>query len=130
MLSLKARVASTKTLQNGETAGYGNQISANGEKRIAILSIGYADGLPRMLGESRGRVLLHGYEAPILQICMDLTIVDISKIPEQVIAGDTAVLIGHSGNQEISAYELAEKTHTITNEILSRLGSRLERFIQ
>ncbi|MCI8589880.1 MAG: serine racemase VanT catalytic subunit [Clostridiales bacterium] len=130
VLSLKARVASTKTLQNGETAGYGNQISANGEKRIAILSIGYADGLPRMLGESHGRVLLHGYEAPILQICMDLTIVDISKIPEQVIAGDTAVLIGHSENQEISAYELAEKTHTITNEILSRLGSRLERFIQ
>ena len=54
---------------------------------------------------------------------------DITKVPVAISAGDTAVLIGCSENKEISAYELAEKINTITNEILSRLGSRLERII-
>ncbi|MCI8331473.1 MAG: serine racemase VanT catalytic subunit [Clostridiales bacterium] len=130
VLSLKARVASVKTLQSGDTAGYGSAIEARQEKKIAILSIGYADGLPRTLSEHNGRVLLHGCEAPILQVCMDLTMVDITKIPLEVNAGDTAVLIGRSENNEITAYELAEKTNTITNEILSRLGHRLARTIK
>ena len=57
---------------------------------------------------------------------MDQTLVDISGIPG-VQAGDTAVLIGRSGSESISAGHLAEQSATITNELLSRLGSRLER---
>ena len=59
---------------------------------------------------------------------MDQTLADISEIPEKKVApGDTAVLIGRSGSLEITAGELAERCGTITNEILSRLGERLER---
>ena len=95
--------------------------------RIAVLSIGYADGLPRELSCGRGYVLLHGRKASIIgRICMDQTLVDLSGIP-QVSAGDIAVLIGTAGNEEITAAQLASQCGTITNELLSRLGERLTR---
>lgn len=125
VLSLKAQVASLRTLHSGESAGYGLSFTADRDMKLAVLSIGYADGLPRALSDGNGRVLIGGYSAPILgRICMDQTLVDVSRIPK-IAQGDTAVLIGRSGMQEITAGELAERCGTITNEILSRLGGRL-----
>ena len=94
---------------------------------MAALTIGYADGLPRALGSGVGSVLIHGRRAPILgRICMDQTLVDVTEIPEAR-AGDTAVLLGASGQEVISACDVARQAGTIANEILSRLGPRLER---
>ena len=59
---------------------------------------------------------------------MDQMLVDVTDIPDAA-AGDTAVLIGTSGSRKITACDLAEQTGTITNEILSRLGNRLNRII-
>lgn len=127
VLSLKARIAVVKHMRQGETAGYGQQYKAEQDKKIAVLAIGYADGLPRALSCGVGKVLIHGKEAPIIgYICMDQTLVDVTDIPEAQ-QGDIAVIIGKSGEKVITAYDLAEQTGTITNEILSRLGSRLER---
>ena len=129
VLSLKTRVALTKKLYAGESVGYGLQYAAERDRRIVVLSIGYADGLPRALSNGRGAVLLRGRRAPIVgRICMDQTIVDVTEIPE-VSAGDTAVVLGRSGTESISAYDLAEQTESITNEVLSRLGDRLERIL-
>lgn len=131
VLSLKARVASLRTLHKGEAAGYGLAFIADREMKLAVLSIGYADGLPRALSGGNGRVLINGYSTPILgRICMDQTLADVSEIPEEKVApGDTAVLIGRSGSLKITAGELAQHCGTISNEILSRLGARLERII-
>ena len=97
--------------------------------KIATLSIGYADGLPRSLSDGHGYVLLRGQKAPILgKICMDQTIIDVTDIPG-VCAGDTAVLIGTSGTLTLSAGDLAESAGTISNEIPSRLGARLDRIL-
>lgn len=127
VLSVKALVAVVKEIHAGEHAGYGLQFTAEHDMKIAVLTIGYADGIPRRLASCGGRTLINGKEAPIIgRICMDQMLVDVSDIPE-VKADDTAVLIGRSGKLEITACELAEKTDTIANEILSRLGSRLER---
>lgn len=127
VLSLKARVTIVKNLSPGDAVGYGLTFTAHHPMRIATLSIGYADGLPRALSCQVGSVLIKGHKCPILgRICMDQTTVDITEAPE-VFPGDTAVLIGTSGSNTISVYELAEQAGTITNEILSRLGSRLER---
>ena len=127
VLSLKARVASVRTLYAGESAGYNLAFTAERDMQIAVISIGYADGLPRELSCGKGHVLLHGRKAPIIgRICMDQTLVDISSIP-QVSAGDIAVLIGNSGDEKITAVQLASQCGTITNELLSRLGERLER---
>ncbi len=129
VLSLKARVVLVKDLFAGEAAGYGLAHIAERDSKIAVLSIGYADGLPRALSCGAGRVLINGCPAPIIgQICMDQTMVDITNI-SGVQSGDAAVLIGKSGGEEITACELAAQTGTISNEILSRLGSRLERVV-
>lgn len=130
VLSIKARISLTKNLHVGEAAGYGLQYIAKEEKMIAVLSIGYADGIPRSLSCCHGKVLINGEAAPIIgRICMDQMLVDVTDIPN-VKSGDSAILIGRSGTAEISVYDLAEASGTITNEILSRLGSRLSRNIK
>lgn len=127
VLSWKARVASVRRVWKGESVGYGLAQTAREDTLVATLAVGYADGLPRSLSCGRGAVLLHGRRAPVFgRICMDQTMVDVGGIPE-VRAGDTAVLIGEDGGQWMTAGELAEADGTIANEILSRLGPRLER---
>ena len=127
VLSLKARVASVRTLHAGESAGYGLNYTAEQEIRIAVLAIGYADGLPRELSGIGADVLINGKKAPVIgRICMDQTLVDVSGIPDAA-QDDIAVIIGTSGSQEISVGETAGYCGTITNEILSRLGTRLNR---
>ena len=129
VLSIKVRIAAIKDLFCGEGVGYGLSYTATENRKIAILPIGYADGIPRALSCGNGNVLIKGNIAPIIgRICMDQTIIDITDIPT-VKEGDIAIIIGKSGNAEITAYDIAEQTGTITNEILSRLGSRLDRFI-
>ena len=129
VLSLKARIASVKTLNPGEGAGYGLSFMAEREARIAVLAIGYADGLPRALSCGAGSVLVHGRAAPIAgRVCMDQTLIDVTDIP-RVRPGDEAVIIGRSGDAVLSACDLAAQAGTISNEILSRLGARLNRLI-
>ena len=127
VLTVKARVASVRTLRAGEGAGYDLAYVAADRRRIAAVTIGYADGLPRALGEGRGAMLVHGQRASIVgRICMDQTLIDVTQI-EGVRAGDEVVVLGQSGQESITAYDLAEPSGTITNEVLSRLGSRVEK---
>lgn len=127
VLSIKSRIASIRRLHVGESAGYGMAYVAQQERVIATITIGYADGIPRELSDEKGSVLIGGREAPIVgRVCMDQTLIDITEI-EGVRQGDEVVVIGKSGEKEITVYDLEEQTGTITNEILSRLGGRLER---
>lgn len=129
VLSVKARIALTKDLHAGEAVGYGLSFTADSDRKIAVLSIGYADGIPRSLSCGMGSVLISGKEAPIIgRICMDQMIADITNVPEAQ-SGDIATIIGKSGQYEMTAYDLAEADGTITNEILSRLGERLKRIV-
>ncbi len=129
VLSMKTRVATVKMLYQGESAGYGIRFTAKQDMKIATLAAGYADGIPRMLSEGVGSVLIRGCRAPVVgRICMDQITVDVSAVPH-VEAGDEAVLIGRCGDLEISACDMAAQAGTITNEILSRMGARLERIV-
>ena len=129
VLSLKARVVLVKRLPKGESAGYGLRYVADRERVIAVLSIGYADGIPRSLSFGGGSVLIGSQTAPVIcAVCMDQMLVDITDIPD-VNQGDVAMVIGQSGDNEISVYDLAEQEGTITNEIVSRFGNRLERVL-
>lgn len=129
LLSLRARIAAVKTVPAGEGAGYGLAFRAGRDSTLAVLAIGYADGLPRSLSGGVGRVLINGHSAPIAgRICMDQALVDVTGIPG-VRAGDAATLIGRDGDECIGACELAEKSGSITNELLSRLSARLERVL-
>ena len=115
-LSVKARVAQVRRVEPGEAVSYGPEFHAKAPMRVAVLTIGYADGIPRCL--KGGFVELHGKQAPVTgRICMDQMEVDVTRIPETA-PGDVATVLGR-------AEELAEQAGTITNELLSRLGTRL-----
>ena len=121
-LSLKCRIACIRTVEAGGYVSYGRTWQAGKKCRLAVIAIGYADGLPRNL--SRGYALVKGKRAPIVgRICMDQTILDVTGIEVQ--EGDIATLIGRDGEEEILAVALAERAGSITNELLSRLGGRL-----
>jgi serine/alanine racemase len=127
VLSLKARVALIREIEAGESVSYGRTFTTHRYTRLAVLPIGYADGLPRTLSCETGKVLLHGQQVPIVgRICMDQLLIDITDVPE-VRPGDIATIIGQDGVDEITATEVASLSGSITNELLSRLGSRLER---
>lgn len=129
VLSLKARVGCVRQLEPGEGAGYGLDYTASRRSWLAVLSIGYADGIPRNLSNGNGYVLIDGMRAPIAgRVCMDQMLVDITGI-YGVKPGDEAILIGSSKGETITAMDLAAWSGTISNEILSRMGSRLEQIV-
>lgn len=125
VLSLRARVASVRSLQPGDCAGYGRAYLAEDARQLAVVTIGYADGLPRDLPKRGGEVLIRGRRCPMVgRMCMDQLLVDVSALPE-VCPGDVVTLIGRDGGQVICGEDLAERCGTITNELLSRMGTRL-----
>ncbi|WP_277623677.1 alanine racemase [Candidatus Contubernalis alkaliaceticus] len=122
VFSLKARIVLTKKVAEGETIGYGRKFTAPGDMLIAVVSIGYADGLSRNLSSMDGYVLIKGHRAKIIGfICMDQMMVDISNI-KGVRSNDIVTIIGEDGDQQIRAEEVAWQTGTITNELLSRMN--------
>ena len=130
VLSLRARVVCVRRLRPGECAGYGLAFQAERDTVLAVLSIGYADGLPRELAENGGRVLLHGRSCPMAgRMCMDQLFVDVTDLPG-VCSGDVATVIGQDGAQRISAEEVSRRCGTIANELLSRLGGRIGRIVR
>ena len=127
VLALKARVVLIRTITAGESVSYGRQFMAQRDTRVAVISIGYADGLPRNLSYEKAYVLIRGCRAPIIgRICMDQLMVDVTDIPV-VKRDDIATLIGKDGSEKITAEQVAANAGTIANELLSRLGTRLER---
>ena len=124
VLSLRAKVASVRTIGPGESVGYNRTYQAESRRRIAVVTIGYGDGYPRSLSGA-GTVLIRGRRVPVIgRICMDQLMVDVSAVPETE-PGDTATLIGRDGREEIRAEEVAGEAETIVNELFSRLGRRL-----
>ena len=129
VLALKARITSVRRVDPGDSVGYGTDCVSDTTRTVAWLAVGYADGVPRSLSETGGAVLIHGKRASVIgRICMDQMMADVTDIPN-VCQGDIAVLIGRSGDDEIAASDWAAWTSTITNEILSRLGERLDRIM-
>lgn len=125
-MSLKTKVTHVKTVEAGCGISYGHIYTTKCLTKVATLSIGYADGMPRLLS-SKGRVLIHGRYAPIIgRICMDQMMVDVTDIPD-VIVGDVATVIGKDGDNEILADELATQIGTINYEIVCGITGRVPR---
>jgi alanine racemase len=124
-LELKSHISAVKLVSKGETIGYGRTYEAKDVMKIAILPIGYFDGVLRSLS-NKGDVLIAGKRAKIVgRICMNSMMVDVTGIKCAV--GDEATLIGIQGNDKIWADEIAKKTGTIAHEILCRIPEHLPR---
>jgi alanine racemase len=126
-LSLVSEVTRVHHIAPGTGVGYGHEFRADRTSTIALVPIGYGDGLPRSLGHGRGRVLIGGEPAPIVgRVSMDQITIDVSDIRD-VRVGDAAVLIGAQGATEQSADDLAEQAGTISYDILTGLLPRVPR---
>lgn len=126
VLHFKARVGLIKTLPAGTGISYGQSHQLQEQTTVAILTAGYADGLPYSLGNT-GEVLIRDHRCPILgRVTMDQTIVDVSAIPELEV-GDIAVFIGNDGTQEISANDFSIAAETIPWDALCSISKRVTR---
>lgn len=126
VLSLETEVVQVKELAAGSPVGYGATWRAERPSRIATVAIGYADGLPRVLG-NRGRALLDGGIARFAgRLSMDMTTLDVTGI-QGVEVGAPVTLIGERGGSALPASEIAALAGTIAYEILCAIGPRVPR---
>lgn len=122
-LRWRTEVASVKTLPDGAPVGYNQRYRCDGERRIAVIPVGYGDGM-RRTPQNAGEVLVRGQRAPICgTVCMDQCMIDVTHI-DDVALGDEVVLIGAQGAERISVDEVAKRTGTINYEVTTALLAR------
>lgn len=126
VMQVKARVTQVKTIPSGTGVSYGYQFIADRELRLAVVGIGYADGIPRHLS-NKMTVLIRGQEVrQIGAITMDQIMLDVSEITD-LQTGEVVTLIGQDGDLAISAEDWAQSLSTISWEILCGFKHRLPR---
>lgn len=119
---LKTKISQIKEIPCGDSVGYNRRWVARRDSRIAIIPIGYADGLSRHLGYENGRVEIDGQEAPIIgSICMDMCFIDVTDVACK--EGDEVVIFG----TERLLKQMASAAGTITYEILTAVAPRVKR---
>jgi alanine racemase len=118
----KTTISQIKIIKGGEPVGYGCADVSENERTIAILPVGYADGLNRKLGNRSGNLFIKGAKVPIVgNICMDMCMADITGLNAE--PGDEAEIFG----EKISIDELATQCQTIPYEILTSIPGRVKR---
>ena len=126
VLTWKSAVVGVRSVPAGASVGYNGTFVATEPMRLALVAVGYADGLVRSLG-NRFHLLVRGQRAPLVgRVSMDQAVLDVTEIPG-VAAGDEVVLIGTQGSETITAYDHARATGTIPWEVFTRIGPRVAR---
>lgn len=119
---LKSIISQIKTIHSGDTVGYNRAFRAERTMKIAIVPIGYADGISRMLGNGNGHLMVGGQLAKVIgNVCMDMCMLDISDLEAE--EGDEVIVFG----PERPLQDLAREMDTIPYEVLSGLSRRVKR---
>jgi alanine racemase len=127
-LAWKTVVAQVKSVPKGTPVSYGLTETVSRPSKLAVLPIGYWDGLDRGLS-SVGCALIRGRRCKIMgRVCMNMTVVDVTDV-RSVRAGDEVTLIGKQGSEVITAEEIASKIGSISYEVLTRINPVIERFV-
>lgn len=122
VVSLRSSISQIHLINKGESVGYNRSYIAETTKKIGTIPLGHADGISRLYGNNKGFVYIKNKKAPIIgNVCMDMLMVDISKINCE--EGDEVIIF----NEKYSAEELAESVGTISYELLTALSHRIER---
>lgn len=123
VVSFKTVISQISLVENGESVGYSRRFKADHHTKIATIPVGYADGIPRLIGNQVGNVGVNKTLAPIVgSICMDMMMINIDHIPN-VKEGDTVTVF----NAKPSLKEFAEYCKTITYEVLTSISPRVKR---
>jgi alanine racemase len=126
VLSWKTKVVGVRSVSAGTSVGYNGTFVATEPMRLALLAVGYGDGLERRLG-NRFSPLVRGQRAPLVgRISMDQAVLDVTEI-DDVSSGDEVVILGRQGRETITAFDHAEAAGTIPWEIFTRIGPRVAR---
>ncbi|HEY7862671.1 MAG TPA: alanine racemase [Thermoanaerobaculia bacterium] len=124
-LTLETRVLSVRRVPEGTPLGYGSRFTTVRSSTIAVVPLGYHDGIRRGLS-GRAAMILRGKKAPIVgAISMDLTLLDATETG--VAPGDRVICLGRDGESRVTAWELARAAGTIPWEILCGIGPRVAR---
>lgn len=119
---LKATVSQVKKVPKGQTVGYGRTWTADRDTRIAVVSIGYADGFPRSLSNGRGQVMIGTKLYPVVgRVCMDMIMVDLGD--DLIKEGEEVLIFGES----YPIQNMASAMNTIAYEVLTGISSRVKR---
>jgi alanine racemase len=119
--TLRSTISQIKKVKQGERVGYGTA-TIDKDLEIAIIPIGYADGLDRRLGNGKSYLIVNGKQAPIIgSICMDMCMVDVSGIKAR--EGDRVIIFGN----ERPITQLAEELDTIPYEVMTSVSTRVKR---
>jgi Alr-MurF fusion protein len=121
--TLKTTIAQLKHLKAGETVSYGRKGLVKKDSLIATVRLGYADGYPRRLSNGAGKMLLNGKLAPVIgAVCMDMTMLDVTNIPN-IQEGDDVIVYGKS----LPVEQVAKWAQTIPYEIMTGISQRVKR---
>jgi alanine racemase len=120
--TLKTTILSIKTVEAGQTIGYGRHTTLEAARQIAVIPIGYADGFDRRFSNYGGEVIVRGKRCPVVgNVCMDQAMIDITGTDAQV--GDIVEIFG----DHLPIAEIADKLGTISYEILTSISHRVQR---
>jgi len=120
--TLRTVISQIKKINRGESIGYGRKGMAENDLTIATIAIGYADGFSRSFSRGKGFVMINGAKAPVIgNVCMDMTMVDITGISAQ--EGDEVIIFGEG----MSIQEVSQRIDTIPYEILTNTSGRVKR---
>lgn len=121
-VTLKTLITQVKKIKKEETIGYNRTFIAEKEMNIAVIPIGYADGLPIALSNGVGKVMVKGEKRPILgKISMDMTVIDVTELDVQI--GDEVIVYG----DERPIDEIAKSIGTIPYQLLTSISKRVQR---
>lgn len=126
VMTLKTRVAAVRALRPGDTVSYGRTFTADRPCTVAVLGIGYADGLHRSLSGGAEFLLRGRRVRQIGRICMDLCMADVTDVPG-VCPGDVVTIFGQDGADTASLARLADQAGTISYELLCAVSGRVPR---
>lgn len=123
LITLKGRIMKLGLIKAGEAGGYGNKFIAKKDTPVAIIGLGYADGVTREWKE----VLIAGKRVPVINYFMDSMMVDISDLKEAVMEFDEVVIIGSQGAESISWQEACKHIGSYVDEQIQRITERVPR---
>lgn len=127
VMEFKSSIVSTHVVKSGEVVSYGGTWKASRDSLIGIVPAGYGDGINRGLS-NRGEVLVCGKRVPIRgRVCMDYTMVDLTDLEKDSLAGEEVVFIGSQGDQSITVEDVANVSGRITYEVMTGISERVPR---
>jgi len=127
VMELKTRVIQVRPFADGESVSYGRTYQARAGQTIAVVPMGYADGLHRVLS-GKMDMLLHGQRvSQVGRICMDFSMLDVTQVSKKISIGDTVTVFGTDGDETVSVAEQAALAGTISYELLCSVSPRVPR---